>query len=203
MCSQTIQLFNNRPALVIGGGGAARSAVYALQRDMKCSPIYIANRDTAEVNAVISHCVAHGYGDNLIHISSAAQAASVAPIAAIVSCIPDFAPKTETEWETRRILEAALARDVEGLPNGKGVILEMAYHPHPVTEVARISVKAGWQVMLGTEAMIYQGLQQDCLWTGKSLRELPVERVKKVIADKLDSEIVKVGVVEGNQSRVG
>lgn len=152
---------------------------------MKCSPIYIANRDPAEVESVISHCVTHGYGDNLVHISSAAQTESIAPIAAIVSCIPDITPLTDAEWETRRILEAVLARDVPGLPNGKGAILEMAYHPHPITTVAKLSAASGWQVMLGTEAMIYQGLVQDCLWTGKTLAELPVESVKKVIAERL------------------
>lgn len=33
--------FHNRPALVIGGGGAARSAVYALRTWMKASSIYL------------------------------------------------------------------------------------------------------------------------------------------------------------------
>jgi quinate dehydrogenase len=33
--------FHNRPALVIGGGGAARSAVYALRKWMKASAIYL------------------------------------------------------------------------------------------------------------------------------------------------------------------
>jgi len=33
--------YENRPALVIGGGGAARSAVYALRKWMKASAIYL------------------------------------------------------------------------------------------------------------------------------------------------------------------
>jgi quinate dehydrogenase len=33
--------FQNRPALVIGGGGAARSAVYALRKWMKVGTIYL------------------------------------------------------------------------------------------------------------------------------------------------------------------
>jgi hypothetical protein len=36
--------FHNRPALVIGGGGAARSAVYALRKWMKASAIYLVSR---------------------------------------------------------------------------------------------------------------------------------------------------------------
>jgi hypothetical protein len=42
----------------------------------------------------------------------------------------------------------------------KGAILEMCYHPSPWTEIGGLSEKAGWQVILGTEAMIYQGLAQ-------------------------------------------
>lgn len=36
--------FHNRPALVIGGGGAARSAVYALRTWMKASKIYLVSQ---------------------------------------------------------------------------------------------------------------------------------------------------------------
>lgn len=40
-------------------------------------------------------------------------------------------------------------------------------------------------MILGTEAVIYQGLEQDKYWTGKELHELPVEEVKEVIANEL------------------
>src|ERR1700761_152757 len=46
-------VFQTRPGMVIGGGGAARSAVYALRRMMQCKPVYIVNRDKSEVEAVI------------------------------------------------------------------------------------------------------------------------------------------------------
>ncbi|KAI6991462.1 hypothetical protein KC359_g6193, partial [Hortaea werneckii] len=59
------------------------------------------------------------------------------------------------------------------------------YHPTPWTEIAALAEKAGWQVILGTEAVIYQGLEQDKYWTGKELAELPVEEVKEVIANEL------------------
>jgi quinate dehydrogenase len=40
-------------------------------------------------------------------------------------------------------------------------------------------------VILGTEAMIYQGLEQDKYWTGKEVSELPKDKVQAVIAAKL------------------
>jgi quinate dehydrogenase len=171
--------FHNRPGMVIGGGGAARSAVYALRRMMQCKPVYLVNRDKSEVDAVIAECKSKGFGQNLIHVESVEQAADLLEPGAIVSCVPDFPPKTENEIQARNVMDNFLNRAT------KGAVLEMCYHPSPWTEIGAIAEKAGWQVILGTEAMIYQGLEQDKLWTGKSLEELPVDEVKTVIAAKL------------------
>ena len=146
--------FHGRPGLVIGGGGAARSAVYALKTWMKASKIYLVNRDRNEVKAVIDECTARGYGDALVDVATVEQARELEGVGAIVACVPNFAPKTEEEKEARRVLECFLAKQ------HKGAILEMCYHPSPWTEIAEISQKAGWKVILGTEAMIYQGLEQ-------------------------------------------
>lgn len=67
----------------------------------------------------------------------------------------------------------------------KGALLEMCYHPTFFTEIGALAETAGWQVILGTEAVIYQGLEQDRYWTGKQLAELPVQKVKDVIANEL------------------
>jgi quinate dehydrogenase len=67
----------------------------------------------------------------------------------------------------------------------KGVLLEMCYHPSPYTEIGELAETEGWQVILGTEAMIYQGLEQDCIWTGRKMEELPLEEVKGAIAAAL------------------
>jgi quinate dehydrogenase len=62
----------------------------------------------------------------------------------------------------------------------------MCYHPTTWTGIAEISQKAGWQVVLGTEALIYQGLEQDRYWTGREVKELPVVKVQEAIARKLN-----------------
>lgn len=171
--------YENRPAMVVGGGGAARSAVYALMKWMKATKIYLVNRDRNEVAAVIDECKARGFGDSLIDVSTVAQAEELEGVGAIVSCVPDFPPKTAEEKEARAVLETFLNK-----PH-KGAILEMCYHPSPWTEIAGLSEKAGWQLILGTEAMIYQGLEQDRYWTGKPVSELPKAKVQAVIAAKL------------------
>lgn len=172
--------FHGRPALVVGGGGAARSAVYALRTWMKASKVYLVNRDRAEVKAVIDECTARGYGQDLVDVATVDQARELEDVGAIVACVPNFAPKTMAEQQARQVLECFLNKE------HKGAILEMCYHPSPWTEIAEISQKAGWKVILGTEAMIYQGLEQDKYWTGREVEQLPVKKVTEVIAAKLN-----------------
>jgi quinate dehydrogenase len=137
------------------------------------------NRDANEVQAVLDECTARGYGSSLVHVSTAAQAQELEGVGAIVACVPNFTPKTPEEQEARKVLEVFLSK------SHKGAILEMCYHPSPYTEIAEISRLAGWQVILGTEALIYQGLEQDRYWTGKEATELPIRQVQDVIAAKL------------------
>ncbi|KAK4547731.1 hypothetical protein LTR36_000689 [Oleoguttula mirabilis] len=173
------RVFHGRPGMVIGGGGAARSAVYALVHFMKCPTVYLNCRDPAEVSAIITWCTAAGYGDGLVYVSTAEQAAALEGPGAIVSCVPNFPPLTEAEKVARSVTEVLLDK------SHKGAILEMCYHPTPWTDIAALADKAGWQIILGTEAVIYQGLEQDRYWTGKELSELPVQEVKEVIAKEL------------------
>ncbi|KAH9810068.1 Shikimate dehydrogenase substrate binding domain [Teratosphaeria destructans] len=173
------QLWQGKPGLVIGGGGAARSAVYALVQSLGCQKVYLVNRDAAEVEAVISWCQAQGYGDGLVHVATPAQAAALEGPGAIVACVPNFPPVTESEVEARRVTEVFLEK------SHKGAILEMCYHPEPWTEIAEISKRAGWQVILGTEAVIYQGIEQDHYWTGRDRSELPVRETQAVVAKEL------------------
>jgi len=146
---------------------------------MGCSPIYIVNRDLSEVNAVLKSCLEAGYGDGLIHVKTAAQAQRLEVPAAIVSCVPNFPPVTPAEIVVREIIKTFLGNET------KGQILEMCYHPTPYTEIGNLAEALGWDVILGTEAMIYQGLEQDRFWTGKELLELPGKEVKAAIAQAL------------------
>ncbi|EPE02464.1 quinate dehydrogenase [Ophiostoma piceae UAMH 11346] len=171
-----------RPGLIIGGGGAARSAIYALRTWLGTTDIYLVNRDAREVQAVIDDLRLSGFGtEGIMHVSSVEQAESLAEPGAAVGCVPDFPPKTEEEHVARQITEVFLAK------TDKGTILEMCYNPSPYTELGALAERAGWKVILGTEALIYQGLEQDRYWTGYQLEQLPVQDVKKAIAAHLMS----------------
>lgn len=170
-------VFRGRPGLVIGGGGAARSAVYALRQWLGATSIYLVNRDKAEVDAVIAECTERGYGSGLVHVATAEQARELEGPGAIVACVPDFAPVTEAEKEARAVTEVFLKEK-----GHKGAMLEMCYNPSPFTLLGKLAEDAGWQVILGTEALIWQGIEQDRYWTGRSAEELPVKEVKDEIA---------------------
>ncbi|KAF7558752.1 hypothetical protein G7046_g5405 [Stylonectria norvegica] len=172
-------VFLGRPALVIGGGGAARSAIYALRKWMNVTTIYLVNRDGNEVDAVIKDCISRGYGANLLHVETTSQAMLLDAPGAIVSCVPDFDPTTPGEKLARRVIEAILDKP------RKGAMLEMCYNPTPFTRLGGLATARGWQVILGTEALIWQGLEQDRYWTGRALEEMPKEKVHLAIAEKV------------------
>ncbi len=170
----------DRPGLVVGGGGAARSAVYALVKYLGCRTVYLVNRDASEVLRAMAWCKAQGYGYGLIHVSTFEQADNLGGAGAVVACVPNIPPSSDAEWEARRIVECFLAK-----PH-KGAILEMCYHPVVWTEIAGIADKARWQVVLGTEATIYQGLEQARYWTGRNIDETVVLKVKDAVADEVN-----------------
>lgn len=147
-------MFHDKPAMVIGGGGAARSAVYALQKWMRATKIYLVNREKSEVDVVIAECESRGYGDKLVHVSSVEQAQALEAPGAVVACVPNFPPRTEEEILARKVIEVFLKKET------KGAMLEMCYHPTPFTELGDLAEQEGWQVILGTEALIWQGLEQ-------------------------------------------
>ncbi|OTB01159.1 hypothetical protein M426DRAFT_35601, partial [Hypoxylon sp. CI-4A] len=148
-----------KPGLVIGGGGACRSAIYALWKWLGTSKIYLVNRLESEVVSVIESLKAAGFEGELIHVSSAEMAEALESPVLVVGTVPDFPPREEGEVTARNIVNTFLSREE------KGYVLEMCYHPKPRTEFFDIAAEAGWKVLYGTEPMIYQGVAQQVLWT--------------------------------------
>lgn len=162
---------SNKPGLVYGGGGACRSAVYALNEFLGCSKVYVINRFAEEVEAVREGMVKGGFKGEIIHVSTPEQAATLEKPSLIVCTVPDFAPLTEEEKTARATLEVFIGSQE------RGAVLEMCYHPKPLTRLYNEFKASNWQVIGGMEAMIYQGFAQQSLWTGYSLNEMPVKDV--------------------------
>ena len=184
--------FRGKPALIVGGGGTARTAVYVMRKWLGASKIYIVNRDRAEVEAILKEDEERNPGGGkapLVYVADPVAAAGLEKPAAIVSGIPNYPPKTPEEISARKVIQAFLGGDLPSGGGYKGVILEMCYHPVPWTEIAQLASDAGWKVILGSEALIWQGLEQARLWTGQDIVGKPglVEQVKDVVFKSIAS----------------
>ncbi|PYH43724.1 shikimate dehydrogenase family protein [Aspergillus saccharolyticus JOP 1030-1] len=163
---------NVHPGLVIGAGGAARAAVYALlQADF--ARIFIANRTVATAEAIVRdfaglatpngrrcELVAVGYP-----ISAAREKGSRPEV--VIGTIPGH------------VVEE---KEAEELFRGRkdGLVIEMAYKPR-VTGLMRAARQAGWTVQDGLEVLLRQGFAQYTLWTG---RAAPVEVMRRSIIER-------------------
>lgn len=170
--------YRHATALIVGGGGTCRAAVYALHTLLGCRTIYITNRDAAEVAAVIAESASRSTGANIQHLRTERDAALLSAHdlpSLIISCVPDHPPQTAAEHQSRAILELLLTRRKDqSCP-----LLEMCYHPSPDTRVARSAARAGWTVIGGVEAMIGQGIAQNQLWMKREFDGLTREEVAR------------------------
>lgn len=158
--------------LIIGGGGACRSAVYALWKWLGVQRIYMVCRLKEEVDTIIESFKSTSFEGELIYVGSVEEAKALEAPVVVVGTVPDFPPKTEGELLARDLTNVFLEKERKGL--------EMCYHPEPKTAFYMLAEEAGWKVLPGTESMIYQGVAQQVLWT-----ETPLERFDLVEANRV------------------
>ena len=141
-------------ALIIGGGGTARAAVYALHK-MGYSPLYMVGRSPPKVNALIET-----FPDeyNLRTLSSLSDIASMedVPVVAIGTIPADRA----IDQDMRETL-CHVFHSPQGDNKQKRILLEMAYKPR-MTALMQLAEDAGWVTIAGLEALAGQGFHQVC-----------------------------------------
>lgn len=157
-------LGRNRPALLIGAGGAARAAVCALWQEFNCNPIYVMNRNEGEVVTLFNDTRAYGEQLELVHLTSINQAkkkmlAKGYPYF-VVGTVPDFEPQTPVERQVRDILEHTFMQAPE-----KGILLDMCFKPRQ-TRTIKLAREHGWQTVEGTGVIGHQIEEQYRLWCG-------------------------------------
>ncbi|KAG9657357.1 hypothetical protein KCU64_g5252, partial [Aureobasidium melanogenum] len=174
-----------RSGMVVGSGGAARAAVYALSQELGCSRILIINRDVDEVES-LKRDVHVGYGragieiPKLVHVQDASQAARETTPVYGVGTVPSFEPVTPTEKAARYALETILG-------NGKGVFLDMCYRPR-ITQSLELARKFGWTTSEGAQVVTWQLRAQWTLWASKVASESidlesMAERVNQIVVE--------------------
>lgn len=180
-----------RPALVIGAGGACRSAVYALQRWLNVREIYVVNRLRSEVEDIIaSFGQVEGFSAIIRFVSEPAVARALPVPFFVVGTVPDHPPSTAEEMNALECVHGIMSRsgsqEGESMSKEKGVVLEMCYHPAIRTAFYDFAEENGWTVIPGTESMIWQGVVQQILWT-ESLDVLQdtesIDDVRQLVAE--------------------
>lgn len=145
-------------ALVVGSGGTARAAIFALH-SMGFSPVHVTARDASKAKAL-----AADFPDSYLVrvIASASEAVDMEECPrVIISTIPADKP---VDAVVRGVLTQVLVLSPN--PRGNGVLLDMAYKPS-FTPVMQLAEEAGgWKLIPGLEVLAAQGCYQFELWTG-------------------------------------
>lgn len=153
-------------ALVVGGGGTARGAIFALH-SMGYSPVYVLGRSPSKVTDMVS-TFPTGYD---VRVLEKASKVEVVP-RVIIGTIPG---EGSIEANMRETLCGIFERsqEIDGVAKGRQedlhrrVLLEMAYKPS-VTPLMQLASDSGWVTVPGLEALVGQGVHQFEHWTGIS-----------------------------------
>lgn len=144
--------------LIIGSGGTARAAIYALQ-SLGYSPLYIVARSPEKVDELKADFPA------LVPIQTIEQANELTSLPSVaVGTIPSAKPIDAT---IREILVTIFHHEKSA--KGTKVLLEMAYTASATTALMNMASDAGWTSVEGIEALIWQGIEQFRIWTGISV----------------------------------
>ncbi|KAF7369066.1 Pentafunctional AROM polypeptide [Mycena venus] len=163
-------------ALVIGAGGTARAAIYALQ-SLGASKIYIYNRTQSNAQT-LADAFPHAHVEVLDSLNE--WPSGVVPPNVIVSTVPSSATTTSDAPDALRLSpNLFLYRD------GPAVVIDMAYKP-AVTSLLALAKDAGdnWESVRGLDVLLEQGYVQFNLWTGRVCpKSVVAERVRARYAE--------------------
>lgn len=152
--------------LVIGAGGTARAAIYALHA-LGAAHIYLFNRTRRSAEQLV-HAIPGARVELLdtLDVASSESAQGRPPPSVIVSTVPASATTTEQGVPDALFLPASLFSAHAG-----GVVVDMAYKPSetPLLRLAKTTATPArkWHTVMGIEVLLEQGYEQFELWTGR------------------------------------
>ena len=143
-------------ALVVGGGGTARAAIYALHA-MGYAPIYVLGRSHSKIQSLLES-FPHDFNLKSLTTVEEAKQMSVTPIA--IGTIPADKP---IDQSMHGVLNHVFRKSKVSAP--KKYLLEMAYKP-AVTPLMQLAQAAEWTTIPGLEVLAGQAFYQFEAWTG-------------------------------------
>lgn len=155
--------------LVIGAGGTARAALYAM-RSLSVKRILLYNRTRESAEALIS-----AFPDCGIElISSVESFPDGAAPTLIVSTVPGSATALEKTKEGLLLSRAIFSAR-------KGVVVDMAYRPAETPLLSLAKNEAGWASARGVDVLLEQGYEQFVAWAGRRCpRKQVIEKVMEM-----------------------
>ncbi|KAJ6021215.1 hypothetical protein N7540_006719 [Penicillium herquei] len=171
-------------AMVIGAGGAARSAVYALWKWFKPAEIFIVNRDTEETETLIK-----GFRDTLPelviwNLKSVEKAKAFVPVL-IIGTVPDFEPKEPGEILAREIIQSVINQTEDA------IVADMCYSPSVITSLGILAMRNKMEFVTGVSIVVRVNIAQHMLWLEGAPHEKGLEQAlligNQVESDALDS----------------
>lgn len=139
--------------LIVGSGGTARAAAYALNK-LGCKQIYMINRTTSKLSDIKDTLPSEF---NIVILDSAESVAAAEPVSLVVSCVPADKPLED-------ILSGKLSLLLKKRAD-QSFLIDAAYKPR-VTPVMEKAEKLGWTVIPGIEMLVNQGVLQFQIHTG-------------------------------------
>ncbi|KXN82956.1 Pentafunctional AROM polypeptide [Leucoagaricus sp. SymC.cos] len=156
-------------ALVIGGGGTARAAIYALQ-SLNAETIYLWNRTRSKAEELVS-----SFPQARVQVLDQLGAWPSTPPNVIIGTVPATATTLEGGTPEATLLTA----DLYKYRDGPAVVVDMAYKPAETPLLQLASVAPNWKTVRGLEVLLEQGYVQLELWTGRRCpRETVAEKVR-------------------------
>jgi pentafunctional AROM polypeptide len=146
-------------ALVVGGGGTARAAIYALW-SMGYSPIFLIGRSPEKLQ-ILAKSFPEKYNLQILPTEESVNKVCRPVPHIAISTIPADQPLDDG---LRRILTQVLTLG-RGAAAGTSIFLEMAYKPRD-TPVRMVADTIGWRTVDGLEVLVAQGVYQFQYWTG-------------------------------------
>lgn len=180
--TQRLSASEIRAGLVIGAGGTARAAIYALQ-NLGVKTIYLHNRTKAkavELTAVFS--------DARVTVVDTLDFANVAAGVVAPNVIVSTVPASATTLSAGNDGALELPASVFAYRAGPAVVVDMAYKPEEtlLLALAKTSGAKNWLRVPGVEVLLEQGYEQFEEWTG---RKCPKEQVSTVVLDKYRAQV--------------
>ncbi|EXF83829.1 shikimate-5-dehydrogenase [Colletotrichum fioriniae PJ7] len=160
-------------ALVLGAGGAARAACYAIQ-ELGITQLLVVNRTISKAAEMAEQfpaldCQIFETLEDAISAERERDGLDRLPLRVIVACVP------ADDLGEEKIPTGLFAAE-------KGVLVEMAYRPQVTGMMKTASRYPGWTMSRGIDVLEEQAYAQFELWTGK---EAPVEVMRAAMQAKI------------------